>query len=101
TTNGSSSSARWPHWRTRWAATLTLLYRLLFLLYAENRDPLPVREGSYGQASLKREQGVIPRSRAAFGGHAGLCWSFRLVANRLASDPFDPNGAMMGTQVSH
>src|SRR5271157_2003117 len=57
--------------------------------------------GSDYPTSLKREQGAFPRSRAAFGGHAGLCWSFRLVANRLASDPFDPNGAMMGTQVSH
>ena len=35
-------------------ATLTLLYRLLFLLYAESRDLLPVREGPYGEASLKK-----------------------------------------------
>ena len=35
-------------------ATLTLLYRLLFLLYAENRDLLPVREGPYGEAGLKK-----------------------------------------------
>lgn len=35
-------------------ATLTLLYRLLFLLYAEARDLLPVRESPYWQASLKR-----------------------------------------------
>src|SRR5262249_41120164 len=35
-------------------ATLTLLYRLLFLLYAESRDLLPVREGPYGEASLRR-----------------------------------------------
>ncbi len=35
-------------------ATLTLLYRLLFLLYAESRDLLPVRESPYYAASLKR-----------------------------------------------
>jgi hypothetical protein len=34
--------------------TLTLLYRLLFLLYAESRDLLPVREAPYHAASLKR-----------------------------------------------
>ena len=35
-------------------ATLTFLYRLLFLLYAESRDLLPVREAPYQAASLKR-----------------------------------------------
>lgn len=35
-------------------ATLTLLYRLLFLLYAESRDLLPVREAPYQAASLKK-----------------------------------------------
>jgi len=35
-------------------ATLTLLYRLLFLLYAESRDLLPIREAPYRQASLKK-----------------------------------------------
>jgi hypothetical protein len=35
-------------------ATLTLLYRLLFLLYAESRDLLPVREAPYHVASLKK-----------------------------------------------
>ena len=35
-------------------ATLTLLYRLLFLLYAESRDLLPIREGPYYAASLKK-----------------------------------------------
>ncbi len=34
--------------------TLTLLYRILFLLYAESRDLLPVRESAYYQISLKR-----------------------------------------------
>jgi hypothetical protein len=39
-------------------ATLTLLYRILFLLYAEARDLLPVRESPYRRLSLtqiKRE----------------------------------------------
>ncbi len=40
-------------------ATLRLLYRLLFLLYAESRDLLPVREGSYGEASLETIQEEI------------------------------------------
>jgi hypothetical protein len=35
-------------------ATLTLLYRLLFLLYAESRDLLPIREAAYRQASLTK-----------------------------------------------
>ena len=35
-------------------ATLTLLYRLLFLLYAESRDLLPVREAAYSSRSLKQ-----------------------------------------------
>jgi hypothetical protein len=35
-------------------ATLTLLYRLLFLLYAESRDLLPIREAPYHEASLKK-----------------------------------------------
>ncbi len=35
-------------------ATLTFLYRLLFLLYAESRDLLPIREAPYHAASLKK-----------------------------------------------
>jgi len=35
-------------------ATLTFLYRLLFLLYAESRDLLPIREAPYHEASLKK-----------------------------------------------
>ena len=35
-------------------ATLTLLYRLLFLLYAESRDLLPVRDVHYAEISLDR-----------------------------------------------
>jgi hypothetical protein len=33
---------------------MTFLYRLLFLLYAESRDLLPVREPAYGRYSLRR-----------------------------------------------
>ena len=40
--------------RDTFEATLTLLYRLLFLLYAEARDLLPIREAPYREASLKR-----------------------------------------------
>jgi hypothetical protein len=35
-------------------ATLTLLYRLLFLLYAESRDLLPMHAREYREASLQR-----------------------------------------------
>jgi hypothetical protein len=40
--------------QTTFEATLTLLYRLLFLLYAESRELLPVREAPYREASLKK-----------------------------------------------
>ena len=52
-------------------ATLTLLYRLLFLLYAESRDLLPIREAPYREASLKKikeeiaEKAGIAESEAA------------------------------------
>lgn len=45
-------------------ATLTLLYRLLFLLYAEARDLLPIGESPYQAASLKRIKDEVA-------GHAG------------------------------
>jgi hypothetical protein len=38
---------------TVFQGTLTLLYRLLFLLYAESRDLLPVHEREYREASLQ------------------------------------------------
>ncbi|NQT12818.1 MAG: hypothetical protein HQ582_08715, partial [Planctomycetes bacterium] len=40
--------------RDAYEATLTLLYRLLFLLFAEARDLLPIREAPYREASLKK-----------------------------------------------
>ena len=35
-------------------AALTLFYRLLFILYAEDRDLLPVRDAAYDDYSLRR-----------------------------------------------
>ncbi|WP_417374552.1 Eco57I restriction-modification methylase domain-containing protein [Gimesia maris] len=40
-------------------ATLTLLYRLLFLLYAESRGLVPINEAPYQAASLKKIKGMI------------------------------------------
>jgi hypothetical protein len=40
-------------------ATLTFLYRLLFLFYAESRDLLPTQEAPYHAASLKKIQEEI------------------------------------------
>ncbi len=49
-------------------ATLTLLYRLLFLLYAESRDLLPVREAPYGAASLKKiKEEIADKAGVALG----------------------------------
>ncbi len=54
-----------PHERERllepfFAGTLTFLYRLLFLLYAESRDLLPVREArGYYEHSLEKLKGEI------------------------------------------
>ncbi|MBV8232455.1 MAG: hypothetical protein JO329_20935, partial [Planctomycetaceae bacterium] len=49
-------------------ATLTLLYRLLFLLYAESRDLLPIREAPYGAASLKKiKEEIAERAGVALG----------------------------------
>lgn len=56
------------------AATLVLLYRLLFLLYAEDRELLPVRQASYLAVSLRAlrdqaadtvDQGRVPTGRRA------------------------------------
>lgn len=51
--------------RDTFEATLSLLYRLLFLLYAESRDLLPVREAAYKAASLKQVKEEIAE-------HAGV-----------------------------
>jgi hypothetical protein len=47
-------------------ATLTLLYRLLFLLYAESRDLLPIREAPYHAASLKKIKEEIAEKAGAY-----------------------------------
>ena len=61
------------------AAALTLLYRLLFILYAEDRDLLPVRDSRYDDYSLRKvraevrarkEQGDAVSSTAARYYHA-------------------------------
>ena len=40
-------------------ATLTLLYRLLFMLYAEDRGLLPVRDPNYGRYGLRRVRDAV------------------------------------------
>ncbi len=47
---------------TIFQGTLTLLYRLLFLLYAESRDLLPVHSREYRDASLRRMNEEISES---------------------------------------
>lgn len=46
---------------------LTLLYRLLFLLYAESRGLLPVDDNSYYKKSLKKLKGDITKDVATIG----------------------------------
>ena len=41
------------------AAALTLLYRLLFILYAEDRDLLPVRDSRYDDYSLRKVRAEV------------------------------------------
>ncbi|TWT40539.1 N-6 DNA Methylase [Phycisphaerae bacterium RAS1] len=65
--------------RDTFEATLTLLYRLLFLLYAESRDLLPVREAAYKAASLKEIKEEIA-------GHAGVAESEAASKLRAYSD---------------
>ena len=48
------------------AAALTLLYRLLFILYAEDRDLLPVRDRRYDDYSLRKMRGAV-RERVEIG----------------------------------
>ncbi len=63
-------------------ATLTLLYRLLFLLYAESRDLLPIREAPYHAASLTK----IKEEIAARAGIAETEVAARLTKSFSASD---------------
>ncbi len=57
--------------RDTFEATLTLLYRLLFLLYAESRDLLPVREAPYYGASLRKISQEIAERAGSTAGDAG------------------------------
>jgi type I restriction-modification system DNA methylase subunit len=50
---------------TVFQGTLTLLYRLLFLLYAESRDLLPVHTREYRGASLQRTKDEIKEAAGA------------------------------------
>ena len=44
-------------------AALTLFYRLLFILYAEDRDLLPVRDAAYDDYSLRRVRDDVGRRK--------------------------------------
>ena len=61
-------------------AALTLLYRLLFILYAEDRELLPVRDARYDDYSLRERvrDGVRRRKDEgdAFSAHATSYWRF-------------------------
>jgi hypothetical protein len=96
-------------------ATLTFLYRLLFLLYAESRDLLPIREGPYQAASLKKikqqiaekagvaEDEVSPRLEKAYSAKDATLYD-RLGRLFQAMDKGDPvlniptyNGGLFST----
>jgi len=69
-------------------ATLILLYRLLFILYAEDRNLLPVRDGRYDDYSLRKIRvGIAERRDAndAFSASASRYWQhlgdlFRIIS---------------------
>lgn len=59
-------------------ASLVLLYRLLFLLYAEDRDLLPVgdkRYDDYALRQLRKEVGARISQNDAFSSSAGKIWA--------------------------
>ena len=70
-------------------AALILLYRLLFVLYAEDRELLPVRDKRYAGYSLRRlreEVGAKRDTNFAFSSSASRLWDeltnlFRAIAN--------------------
>ena len=63
--------------------TLTLLYRLLFLLYAESRDLLPVKEvrGYWEQSLTKLKEDIAEKA----GTYCGCCSGASLGKEYLAS----------------
>lgn len=74
-------------------ATLILLYRLLFILYAEDRNLLPVRDTRYNDYALRKIREDIARRRDAndvFSSSASRYWQhmgdlFRIIAQGDAS----------------
>ena len=74
-------------------ATLILLYRLLFILYAEDRNLLPVRDERYDDYSLRKIRVDIAKRRDAndvFSASASRYWQhmgdlFRIIAQGDAS----------------
>ena len=59
-------------------AALTLFYRLLFILYAEDRDLLPVRDAAYDDYSLRRVRDDVGTRKAqgdVFSNTAARYWS--------------------------
>ena len=59
-------------------AALTLFYRLLFILYAEDRDLLPVRDAAYDDYSLRRVRDDIGKRKEqgdVFSNTAARYWS--------------------------
>ena len=65
--------------------TLTLLYRLLFLLYAEARDLLPVHSREYRTASLQRLKEEIERRPALFRNRTPISSSRYRSANPVSN----------------
>ena len=59
-------------------AALTLFYRLLFILYAEDRDLLPVRDAAYDDYSLRRVRDDVGKRKGqgdVFSNTAARYWS--------------------------
>ena len=59
-------------------AALTLFYRLLFILYAEDRDLLPVRDDAYDDYSLRRVRDDVGKRKEqgdVFSNTAARYWS--------------------------
>src|SRR5256884_1326583 len=70
------------------SATLTFLYRLLFLLYAESRDLLPVREvRGYYEKSLEKLKGQIAEKAGTIQDEAPA--KLRVAYNNLSTTFYD------------
>ena len=88
-------------------AALILLYRLLFILYAEDRDLLPVRDPRFDDYSLRKVRGDVGRRKSQndiFSASATLYWSIigslcRLIDQGDASIGLPPyNGGLFDQQ---